>query len=360
MKILFISPLPPPIDGQSLASKVFLEEIKKDNDVKVVDMAKKYSNNNILKLFRIIEVIKIIYKTYNKVNNVDIIYLQISESFSGNIKDLIIYFICFKKLSKMYIHLHGGSIKYLLFDKYKVLFSINKYFISRLAGVIVSGKSHLNIFSDCVDLSKIHIVPNFAEDHLFLNKTEIIEKFKDKYPIKILYMSNLSNNKGYLELLRAFLSLDNDFKSKIEIDFAGRFESDSSRMLFLDKIKDFSEISYHGIVNNIKKKDLFKKAHVFCLPTSFLEGQPISILEAYASGCVVITTNKGGIRDIFENESNGFQVQEKSSDSIKNIIEKMIRSPEELRPIGEYNSKIAQEKFRTSIYNESLKKIIGI
>ena len=68
-----------------------------------------------------------------------------------------------------------------------------------------------------------------------------------------------------------------------------------------------------------KKRRLFAEAHVFCLPTyySYYEGQPISILEAYASGCVVITTDHGGICDIFKDKINGFRVEKRSCLSIK-------------------------------------------
>jgi glycosyltransferase involved in cell wall biosynthesis len=64
--------------------------------------------------------------------------------------------------------------------------------------------------------------------------------------------------------------------------------------------------AYHGdssaciIVDGPGKKNLFSEAHIFCLPTYYpYEGQPIAILEAFASGCVVITTNHSGISDFF-------------------------------------------------------------
>ena len=106
------------------------------------------------------------------------------------------------------------------------------------------------------------------------------------------------------------------------------------------------------------KKILFSKAHIFCLPTSFFEGQPISILEAYASGCVVLTTGQSGIRDIFRDGLNGFEVQERSADSIKLVLEKIINKPENLLKIAISNRKIAGEKYGTSTYNSSLSTII--
>lgn len=54
------------------------------------------------------------------------------------------------------------------------------------------------------------------------------------------------------------------------------------------------------------KLDLFVESHVFVLPTYYLfEGQPIGIIEAYAAGCVVVTTRHSNICDIFSGSING-------------------------------------------------------
>ncbi len=314
MNILFIAPLPPPITGHSLAAKVFLDELAKDHKVEVIDFRKESLKGGMNTFKRIFEIVAVLKNIWRKEKNADIIYFTISQSFAGNIKDLFIYLICFKKLNKMYIHLHGGGIGKLLFDKHKFLFKINKYFVSRLAGVIVLGKSHVKIFEGMLSPEKIHVVPNFAQDYLFLGEDEIIKKFSNTQPLKLLYLSNLISGKGFSELLEAYINLSGDLKNLITIDFAGSFESDAAKSIFMDKISNLKQIKYHGIVEGDKKKEIFKNAHIFCLPTYYpYEGQPISILEAYASGCVVITTNVSGVLDVFTDGVNGFLVEQKVS-----------------------------------------------
>ncbi|WP_427042082.1 glycosyltransferase [Fusobacterium sp. SB021] len=62
---------------------------------------------------------------------------------------------------------------------------------------------------------------------------------------------------------------------------------------------------------------------VFILP-SWDEGQPISILEAYVTGCAVITDeNIGGIGDIFQNEINGISCTARDVENIYLAIEKI-------------------------------------
>ena len=84
----------------------------------------------------------------------------------------------------------------------------------------------------------------------------------------------------------------------------------------------------------------------------------MSILEAYASGCAVITTDHGGIRDIFKDGVNGFEVQKKSSKSIKLVIEKIIDNIDQLLPIALSNRKTAHNKYRKSNHITSMLAII--
>ena len=135
-----------------------------------------------------------------------------------------------------------------------MLKKINKYFISKLAGVIVLGKTHIEIFSTLIDECKIHIHPNFAEDYLFVDQNLINEKFENVFPLRILYMSNLIPGKGYRELLEAFISLNADLRKKIQLDFAGGFENINSKNEFLEKIEPYDQINYHKTVSGDQKK----------------------------------------------------------------------------------------------------------
>lgn len=360
MKILFIAPLPPPVTGQSLASQVLLDELKKCYTVGVVNFNKGNFRQGFSSFGRIIQVIKIFREIWTKNKNVDVIYLTVSQTIAGNIKDLLTYVICFKNISRMIIHLHGGGIRKLIFDKHRLLRYLNKFFLKRLGGAVVLGKSLISIFEGMMPQDRIYVVPNFAEDYLFLNKDEIEKKFKKINPLRMLFLSNLISGKGHEELIDAYKTLNADLQRTVRIDFAGGFESSKQRDYFFKKIEGIEGIRYHGIVQGEEKKEFFYKAHIFCLPTYYYyyEGQPISILEAYSSGCVVLTTNHGGIRDIFKDGINGFYVKKRSSVSIKKVIENILEQPAKLLNIALYNRYLAERKFNKLKHVSSLIKII--
>ena len=361
MKILFIAPIPiensKSISGHSLASKVLYDELVKSHEILLTNMNKddKYEGTRGFK--RVNEILRLLIDVGKKRNQCDAIYLTISESLMGNLKDLCIYIICYSKLKKMHIHLHGGSIKKLLFDKYPIIRKINTYFISKFASAIILGNSHREVFEKILPDEKVHVVPNFAEEEYFIEDEKIKYKFKND-KISILFLSNLIELKGYLHLLDAFELLDNAIKEKVIINFAGGFETVKERESFLNRINQYSNITYLGIVGGKAKKQILDESQIFCLPTSFFEGQPISILESYASGLVVVTTGKGGICDIFTEPNNGFLFAEQSPISIKETILFLLEKKQDLVNIALNNAMEARKKYRVDFYTKSIKLII--
>jgi glycosyltransferase involved in cell wall biosynthesis len=55
-----------------------------------------------------------------------------------------------------------------------------------------------------------------------------------------------------------------------------------------------------------------------------MEGLPISILEAMASGLITIASNVGGVSEIINDDKNGFLVQPKNYKNILNTITKSL------------------------------------
>lgn len=359
MKILFIAPIPPPINGQSKASKVFLDALIDQHDVKVVNLSKSSLKNGANSFHRLFEIFTILKEVWRNRKGNDFIYISLAESFAGNMRDLAIYNLCKKDLNKTFIHMLGGAGMKEILSKTDWQKNMNANFMKRLAGVIVEGPANFETFKKVMSERKIHIVPNFAEDFLFVNDHEIKRKFNNLQRIKILFLSNLIPGKGHDELVDAYLSLDIIEQKQFEINFVGGFEDKESEKKFLNKITDNDGLKYLGkFIDGAEKRQLYCESHIFCLPTYYpFEGQPISILEGYATGCVVITSNHSGIPFIFKDKINGFMVEKKLVSSITDSLRKVISEKENLEKIAFYNRDEALEKYRTEIYQNSLKSI---
>ena len=361
--ILFIAPIPPPTNGQSLAAGVIYNNMKESHDVFLVNMAKPKREQNFFdKILRGIEVISFFKRIKKGRKNSDLIYLTLSESFGGNIKDIIVYILCYNKLNNMVVHMLGGAGMKKILEKRNLFSRINKLFLKKLKGVIVEGKVQFQTFSNLIASEKIHIVPNFSQDYLFSSESEVLSKFSEINKINILYLSNLIYGKGFEELADAYITLPEHIKDKFTLTFVGGFQSIKHQELFFKKIEKISGISYKGkFINGNEKRNLYLKSHIFCLPTYYpYEGQPISILEAYATGCFVITTGHSGIPQIFADHINGIMVEPKSALSIKNAIEFIYNDDLILKKIALYNLRSSKNLYTEESFLNSVNAVLGI
>ncbi len=357
-KILFIVPLPPPLTGMAVASKLIYDEIDKTHDVKLINYSKGNFKQGLNSSFsRVIEILKMIISVFRARKKVDVVYFTITQSIAGNIRDLILLYVLRKK--KIIIHLHGGGIKATVFNRFKFLKFVNVRMLRYVDTIIVLSDSLKDCYAGMGVGNKIRVVPNSADDSIFLTDCDIKKKYEQN-KIKILFLSNLIYGKGHIELVKAVKMLPSKIKSKIEVQFVGGFESDEKQQEFLESIKSENTIKYLGIKKGDERIDFFSEAQVFCLPTYYpYEGQPISILEAYASGCCVVTTSHNGIVDIFKSGENGFVVEKKSVKSLSQTLALISQiNTDDLYNIGCFNNSQARQFYTNKQYLDNMKKVL--
>ncbi|HPO49790.1 MAG TPA: glycosyltransferase family 4 protein [Spirochaetota bacterium] len=340
-KILMIVPLPPPITGQSYASLFLYEKLKDRFDIEVLNYSRKNAVEKSKPDFYFIKkIIEIGKEIKIKSKKSDIVYFTISQSILGNLKDLFFLFKMGKLgRKKTIIHLHGGYFDRFLNKAPFMIKLFNKILFKNIKEGVVLGKSLIKCLLPIIPDNRISVVPNFYDKNLRILQEDFFNKWNNPDKINILFLSNLMIEKGYLDLLEAFFILPEEIKKRLNLYFAGNFENENNKIYFLKKIEKFENIKYFGVVEGEKKKALLQKSHCFVLPTyvSFGEGQPISILESYASGLVVFTTDWGGIKDIFCNDSNGITIRPKSPESIRDAIVDLFDNFEKYKKIARFN-----------------------
>jgi glycosyltransferase involved in cell wall biosynthesis len=132
-------------------------------------------------------------------------------------------------------------------------------------------------------------------------------------PIRLLFLSNLIESKGYLDLLEAVHILVSHYGLNTRCHFCGAFwtnpsddvrvkSAEQAQKLFESYVREQGLQEYvecRGPVSGAAKIDEFRQAHFFVLPTNYdNEGQPVSIIEAMAYGNVVISTDYRAIPDL--------------------------------------------------------------
>ena len=145
------------------------------------------------------------------------------------------------------------------------------------------------------------------------------KKTKDIYfqektsTINIVTVGNVNPDKDPLTLIKAALVLKNKFK--LEPHFyiiGGQFDSQESFIsnlnLFIKK-NNLSNIHFLGPKDDIKS---WLKACDFYICSSKFESSPISVWEAAAMGCTIITSEVGDIAEL--NQNNNFALTFEAED----------------------------------------------
>ncbi|WP_022846326.1 glycosyltransferase family 4 protein [Desulfurobacterium sp. TC5-1] len=359
-RLLLIGPLPPPITGVSLANNIVHKKIGKIFPIHVSCINMSYptfkedvGRFNYKKAF----VYSKRYLELYKISKSDKVYITPGQTFWGILK--YAPFILYAKLLKkeLIVHIHGDY----LWQEYKKLTGVKKEIFKFLfsqfdKGIVLSKSLRKNLIPFLPD-NKIFELPNFVEDYLFEINLErkLSQNFSE---LRIIYLSNLMKEKGILDLLEALLILKErniHFNAKLAGNIDKGLEKEITK--YLKKLE--GNVKYLGVVSGYKKKKLLEWGNIFVFPTYYkMEGQPISILEAYATGNIVLTTNHAGIPDIFKENLNGFYVKKKSPQSLAQVLVKVKRNLEQYKYIAFNNRKEAESKYRVSRFLEDFKNIL--
>lgn len=362
MKILFISPLPPPIHGQSLAGKMAMEGLSVDNKLIVIDSAldKGFSGNVLPKIYspkRLWKILTTLVREFPKLwfRRYDAVYMSVGITYRGFVRYAPYMMAAIIKREKYVLHTHGSTFR----TMYDALSPFKKkvvnFFLRKSNSVIVLGGSLVKMFDGVVALDKVRVCENGVDDLVYINDSELASKVEsyEKRSVKLLFLSNLMKAKGILELMDVFELLPEKFVLHVAGAIEPNGEIKSRFEEFLAKFP--SRVMYHGVVRGEQKRKLLCDSDIFVLPSKN-EGQPISILEAYRCGCAVVTDCAvGGISDIFSDKINGVSVK---NDEPKSIAAGIVECSEMFLEFSN-NNHIKSDFYTAPKFCERLQNIIG-
>jgi glycosyltransferase involved in cell wall biosynthesis len=169
----------------------------------------------------------------------------------------------------------------------------------------------------------------------------------ERDPVVVLFVGTLAERKGLLDLLAA-LRLVRDRTSapwRLEVVGAGNEAGDreADRVRAAYREAGFEEALVGPKWNGDLRTHL-RGAGVYCLP-SHLEGQPIGILEAMASGLPVVATRIGGIPDQVRHGAEGLLVDRGDAGGLADALVRLIESPELRAAMGGAARLRAEERF---------------
>lgn len=309
MKILLLSPLPPPNGGIATWTKSYLKSCKAYKiEADIVNTAS--IGKRALQLNTSMSIKDEIIRTKNILGNLirrlrkekyDIVHINTSCNGLGIYRDLLCCFIAKWNRKKVLIHCHCN-----LDFQVKGAFSRLAFrgMIRSADRVIVLNKNSER-FAKRYDRDKAAILPNFIEPLSFNLPFQVREDIK-----KVIFVGHVQFSKGFREIHEAAGQLKG-----LEFLLIGPVKEEVREFPVLPNLKFLGEIPHEKIAQELIKADIF-------LFPSYTEGFACALLEAMACGLPVIASDVGANRDMIE-DKGGIIVPARDSKGLISAIQSL-------------------------------------
>ena len=184
-------------------------------------------------------------------------------------------------------------------------------------------------------------------------------------PLQLISVCRLVEKKGIAFALRAAAALQ---AARPTIDWRYSIVGDGP---LLDVLRSLAQelgiadrVRFHGALPHSRVKDQLAGAHVFLLPSvtaanGDIEGVPVALMEAMASGLMAVSTYHSGIPELVENRRTGLLAPERDVDALAAHLIWIADNPAAATPITLAARAHIETEFNNEILNDRLAATIA-
>jgi glycogen synthase len=161
-------------------------------------------------------------------------------------------------------------------------------------------------------------VPNGVEERFFISR-----EFAEKSAMELLFVGTWLDRKGVYYLADAFALLAKK-NADVRLTVAGSsVPADEVKRVFSAELRE--KLTVIPFVRREEILQIYARHDIFVFP-SLVEGMPLTLLEAMATGMPVVTTNTCGMADVVEDGVNGLLVPAADAEKLARGIERLCAS----------------------------------
>jgi len=271
-------------------------------------------------------------------------------------RDFPVLVVCLLARVRVVTHLVGNDLDHFLCSISPIERSISKLLFRSVSCWVVIGPKMEEMVKRV--LYTAHFPPPFVRaagcyDPLVLGPeiTPVVSRYYD-----VCFMSNFIASKGIIDFVGAIVILREDYGCNVRVWIAGAFLKDDNNVraaLQLAAQKSYIEIL--PPVEGRSKAALLGNTKLFVLPTYYTsESLPLSMVDAMATGCVCVSTDRGEIASLLD-DSRGFIVPPRSPRALANVLHSVLAQPDLMSASSETARKFVLANFSSCGYEESIK-----
>jgi N-acetylglucosaminyldiphosphoundecaprenol N-acetyl-beta-D-mannosaminyltransferase len=167
---------------------------------------------------------------------------------------------------------------------------------------------------------------------------------------RLISIGRLSKEKGYIDLLKVFKRLNNDYP-KWGLDIVGDGSERGSIEDFINNNELNDKVTLHGFQGKEYIDKLLNQSSIY-LMTSYTESFGIVLIEAMSHGVPCIAYDSAeGAREIINSGENGYLIKNRNLEAMVKKIEDLIKDKDERIRIGT-QARESVKKFTSDVVAE--------
>jgi glycosyltransferase involved in cell wall biosynthesis len=329
--LVVVGPLPPPYHGVTISTSLVLANARLHEvfDVRHVDTSDARSGENIGRWDRTNVVIatRALIRLWRETSGrKGLVYLPLSQSAAGFIRDSLLIQIAARRGWKVAAHLRGSEFRTFYEASPRIFRKWTRATFRHVSSTAVMGQSLRSIFEGLVPSGRIVVVPNGTPE------PAVDGAVRDE--TTVLCLSNLRRRKGIVEAVEAACLVTREH-DRARFLFVGAWEDESlARELGERTSVANGRIQFKDPVVGADKDRLLSSVGIVLFPPIEPEGQPRVVLEALAAGTPVVTTDRGAIAETIVDGQTGFVLPDPDPTAIADRILLLLRDADLRRRMG--------------------------
>lgn len=192
-----------------------------------------------------------------------------------------------------------------------------------------------------LDAGRVAVVSTMFDPEQFAG----LESRRGEQGAQVLFLSRFVREKGCYEVLEGFARVAAEFPDA-SLTCAGDGPEAAGMRAWVVANGLTARVRFPGYVRGPDKARLLLDADVFAFPTYYGEGCPVSLLEAMAGGCAVITADAGGIADIVRDGEHGALLATPTAVGVAEALRALLADRARCHAIGAHNRAVAMARYQ--------------
>jgi glycosyltransferase involved in cell wall biosynthesis len=363
-KLLFILHYPPPTHGAALVGQYIKESrlINSSFNARYINLGtstavEEIGRGGIKKGWRYLKIVA--QTSWQGITwRPDLVYITLSSHGAGLLKDSLVVAICRLLRLPHVFHFHNKGVK----NNSKNSIAKRIYpFVFKKAKVILLSPLLYEDIAAYVPQTNVYYCANGIPDLSGSKNSTHAHTVENQNNIHLLFLSNLIESKGIMDLLKACKQLTTkglDFRCTLAGGVGDLKEKDIVQFIEANNLQKF--VSYVGKVSGEQKTKVLKDSDLFIFPTYYHnECFPLVLLEAMQFSLPIITTNEGAIPEMVMDNENGFIVPKNSPEAIAEKVAFYLNNREQFQQHGSNGRKRYEDHYTLTLFEDRMKEIIN-